>query len=98
MGEGANDTFDVRLQPGNLRRIFQRGGAGTLYPAGIMNAGARITLLAKLRVRIPAGIEEHEENADVVFVGDGEEGVDAFLKAGGILLPQKIVKEDAHGG
>ena len=51
----------------------------------------------ELRVRLPAGIEENEERADVVFRGDGEEDVDSITKAFGILLPKEVVEEDAHG-
>ena len=31
------------------------------------------------------------------FVADCEEGVDALAEAGGVLLPEEIVEEDAHG-
>ena len=62
-----------------------------------MDTGAGIALLAELRVGIPAGIKKHKEDADVVFVGNGEECVDAVLETGGVLLPEKVVEKDAHG-
>ena len=54
-------------------------------------------LRAELRVGIPAGIEEHEDGLDVVLGGDGEEGVEALLEAFGVLLPELVLQEDAHG-
>ena len=68
-----------------------------MHPAGIVDAGARGALLAEMRKRIPARIEENEENANVMSAGNGEKGIDAFLKTGSVLLPKEIVKKHAHG-
>ena len=54
-------------------------------------------LRAEPRRGIPTGIEEHEERADVMARGDGQELVDALAKSGGVLLPEQIVEKDAHG-
>ena len=54
-------------------------------------------LRAKLGHRIPAGIEQHEQGADVMPGGDGEELVEAPAKSGRVLLPEQIVEEHAHG-
>jgi hypothetical protein len=62
-----------------------------------MDAGARLALLAEMWIRIPTGIEENEEDADVVLRSDGEKRVDTLLKAGGVLLPKQIVEENTHG-
>src|SRR6516162_2511529 len=54
-------------------------------------------LWTEVRVRIPDRIEEHEERAYVVAGSNLEKGSDAPPEAGGVLLPQQIVQEDAHG-
>jgi hypothetical protein len=54
-------------------------------------------LRAELRVGIPAGIEEHEDGLDVCLEAIVEEGVEALLEAFGILLPELVLQEDAHG-
>src|SRR5215468_5700035 len=53
-------------------------------------------LRTEVRTGIPDGIEQHKQSADVVARGDLEECVDALAEAGGVLLPQQIVQEDAH--
>ena len=53
-------------------------------------------LQAELGIWIPARIEKHEQRLDVVTRGDREKSVDAILEAGGILLPDQIMKEHAH--
>ena len=54
-------------------------------------------LRAEFGVGIPAGIEEDEEGADMMFRRDGEEDADTVTEAVGVLLPDQVVKEDAHG-
>ena len=54
-------------------------------------------MFAEMWIRIPTGIKENEQDADVVFVGDGEKRIDALLEASGILLPEKVVEKNAHG-
>ena len=49
------------------------------------------------KARACNGIEEHKHRTDVMPRRDGQELVDAFLKTGGILLPEQVVEEDAHG-
>ena len=53
-------------------------------------------LRAEFGQRVPTGIEENEDGTDVVPIGDGEEAVEALLEAGGVLLPEQVVQEDAH--
>src|SRR3954447_23071973 len=62
-----------------------------------MNAGCGRALLAKLGIGIPYGIKQDEDWLDAMFLADVQERVDALLKAFGILLPQQIVKKNAHG-
>ncbi len=38
-----------------------------------------------------------KQRADVVLCGDGEEGVEALVEAFGVLLPELVLQEDAHG-
>jgi len=51
---------------------------------------------AGLRQRVPAGIEKHEQRADVMARREGEELVDATAKPSGVLLLQQVVEKDAH--
>ena len=76
LAEGADDARDVRLEPRILLRILQRLRAGSLQPAGVVHARRRLVLLAQMRIRIPARIEEHEQRLDVVLRGDVEEAID----------------------
>src|SRR5579862_794987 len=46
---------------------------------------------------IPAGIKKYEQGTDVVFGSDGNESVDSLFEAGGILLPEQVMQEHAHG-
>src|ERR1700683_4448523 len=62
-----------------------------------MNSGRGRALLSETRIRIPDGIEEDEERADIMLRGNLKESVHAFLEAFWILLPEEIVEEDAHG-
>jgi len=50
-----------------------------------------------MRHRIPYRVEEHEHRSNVMSVGDREELVHSTQKADRVLLPEEIVKEDAHG-
>src|SRR5712671_292609 len=50
-----------------------------------------------MRHRIPYRVEENEHRSNVVSVCDREELVHATQKADRVLLPEEIVKEDAHG-
>ena len=97
VGEGADDAGDVGAELGFDGGICEAGEAGALDPAGVVHAGDGRMLRAEVRVGLPAGVEEHEERADVVFRGDGEEGVEALLEAVGVLLPELVLEEDAHG-
>ena len=54
-------------------------------------------LRPELRMRIPARVKQHKDWPDVVTRCDGEKSVDALLKSLWILLPEKVVEEDAHG-
>ena len=95
-GKRSDDALDVGSQARNLCGVRQRRGAGTLHPTGVVHAGNRRMLRAKMRQRVPARVEEYKHWTDVVARGNGEEAVDALLKAGSVLLPEKIVEKDAH--
>ena len=53
-------------------------------------------LRSQLRIRLPAGIEQHKDRSNLMLVGDRQECVDPLLKSGRVLLPQQIVQEHAH--
>ena len=95
--KGANDALDVALQPRILRWIGENLSAGGLYPTGVVHAGGGRMLRPEFGMRIPAGVEEHKDGADMMAGGDGQEGVDSLLKALRILLPQQIMQKDSHG-
>ena len=46
---------------------------------------------------IPAGIEEHQHGPDMVARGNGKKAIDAALKSGGVLFPDQVMQEHAHG-
>ncbi len=52
---------------------------------------------AEVGVGLPAGVEEYQKRLDMVLCCDGEEGVESFGEALGVLLPELILQEDAHG-
>jgi hypothetical protein len=54
-------------------------------------------LWSQLGIWVPAGIEQHEQGANVVLRCDGEKLVETCLKAFRILLPEQIMKEYPHG-
>jgi hypothetical protein len=61
-----------------------------------VHARDRRALAARDRIGIPAAVEQHEHDADLVPVGDAQELVHAALQPFGILLPQHVVEIDAH--
>ena len=61
--------------------------AGALHPAGIVDEGFGRALCSESRMRIPAGIEDDEHDADFVFVGDVEELIHALEESFRVLLP-----------
>src|SRR6185312_12098161 len=84
-----------------LERIHQAGlfciqNPRIAYPAGIVDAGSWRRLEARVVPGIPAIIEENEDGADVVTVGDVEIPADAQAEPCRILLPRQVMKEDAH--
>jgi hypothetical protein len=97
VGESADDAFNVCLQPRILVWIGQRRGAWALNPSRVVDAGNRWMLRAEARMRIPAGIEEHQQRTNVMLRGDGQKLIKALPEAGGILLPKQIMQKDAHG-
>lgn len=62
-----------------------------------MNAGDGRMLGTEMRVRFPAGIEEHKDGADMMTGGDSKESIEAADESFGILLPELVLQEDAHG-
>ena len=97
VGEGSDDAFDVGFELRLVGGVGEFFGTGTLDPAGVVDAGNGRVLGTEVWVGLPAGVEEDEQGADVVFGGDGEEGVEAALEAFGILGPELVLEEDAHG-
>ena len=73
LAKAPDHAFDVALEARILRGIGENFGARSLHPAGVMHAGNRRMLRAELGMRIPAGVEEHKDRADVMAGGDGEE-------------------------
>ena len=70
--------------------------AGSLQPAGVVDARFPIVLLAELRIGIPARIEEHEQRFDLVLRGDVEELIDSRLDNPCVLLPRQIMQKHSH--
>jgi hypothetical protein len=97
VGEGTDDAFDVGLELGFGGGVGEFFSAGTLHPAGVMHAGDGRVLRAEFGVGVPAGVEEYEDGTDAVVRGDGEKFVEVLLEAFGILLPELVLQEDAHG-
>ena len=95
--ECAHHSLDVALQARELRWVGKNLRARRLHPAGVMHAGDGRMLGAEPGVRIPAGVEEHEDRPDMMAGGDGKEGVHALLEAFGVLLPHQVVQKDPHG-
>ncbi len=96
LAEGGDNARHVGLEPRILLRILQRLRAGSLQPAGVVHARFRSVLLAEMRIRIPARIEEHEQRLDLVLRGDVEELIDSPLITLGVLLPRQIMQEHPH--
>ena len=48
-------------------------------------------------VGVPDGVKEDEHGTDVVFGAEGEEVLEAASEAGAVLLPEKVMEEDAEG-
>src|SRR6185369_4785995 len=94
--EAVQNSFHVRFETGVTVRVFDDGQSRTLHPTGIMNMRFGIALFAERRVRIPHTVEKDKERADVVLVGNLQETVHPIEKAGGVLVPKEIVKENAH--
>jgi hypothetical protein len=61
-----------------------------------MYARLRLALFARLRERVPARIEEHEQRFDLVFRGDLQKLVDPLAVSGGVLAPGQVMQKDAH--
>ena len=97
VGECADDALDVALEARILRWIGEDFSARSLHPAGVVDAGNGRMLRAELGVRVPAGVEEDKDGADVMACGDGQKSVDALREAFRVLLPEQVVQEDAHG-
>src|SRR6266436_10038540 len=62
-----------------------------------MHAGFRRALLSDPGIRIPDGIKEYKERPDFMFLRDTQKNVEALLESFGILLPEQVVQEHAHG-
>src|ERR1700722_9321657 len=53
-------------------------------------------LLSELWIRIPAGVEQHEERLDVVPICNRKKSINPLGETNRVLLPKKIVKKDAN--
>ncbi len=54
-----------------------------------------LSLLAEMRVRVPDAVEQHEQDTDVMAIGDLEKLIHPSKKAVAILLPQEVVDKDS---
>ena len=86
----------VGLEVVLLCGIGEDDAARALHPAAVVDAGARPVLQAALRIGIPHAVEEHDHRPDVVLGGDLEKLVDALEEAVAILVPGKVVQENAN--
>ena len=93
----ADDPAGVILEDAPAVGALEEVRPGTLDPARVMDARPRRRLRAERELGIPAIVEEDEHRPDVVPVGDLQEPLQSPQEAAGVLLPQEIVKEDAHG-
>ncbi len=78
-----------------LRVIGQHDAARALYPAAVMDAGARAVLSAKLWIGVPDAVEEDEHGANFVAGRDGEKLIDVFEERLAVVLPAKVVQKYA---
>jgi hypothetical protein len=59
--ERADHALHVDLELRVVSGVGETRAAGALHPAGVVHAGNGRMLRAQLRIRVPAGVEEHEQ-------------------------------------
>ncbi len=94
--EAAQDARHVRFHALPFLSVLENCDTGRLHPAGVVPVRRRRRLFARLRLRMPAAIEEYKHQTNLMAVGDFEEPVDALCESLGVFLPRQIVQEDAH--
>ena len=92
--EPADDAGHVGLERIVPRAVGEDPRAGALHPSRVVQARLRRALLAQLRGRVPHGVEQDEDHADPVPVGDREEPVHPRQEPRRVLLPEQVVEED----
>ena len=97
VGECAHHALHVAPKPRILRRVFENRSAGRLHPARVVYARNRWVLRSKLRIGVPARVEQDKDRTDMMARRDGQERIDPLCKSLRVLLPKQVVKEDAHG-
>jgi hypothetical protein len=95
--KNSDHALDVGPEARILAGIGEDRSSRRLHAARVVNSGNERMLRAELWIRVTAGIEEYEDGPDVMLGGNGQKLIDAVLKACGILLPNEVVQEDAHG-
>src|SRR5258708_39675249 len=95
--ERADHSLHIGFETRILRRILQRFGSWALYPARVVDSGLGRMLRSQLRIRIPAGIEQHENSSDMVLIRDREVSRYPCFERVLVLLPEQVVQEYAHG-
>ena len=94
--ETADHAAGVFLQHRVALGVNEVARTGGLHPARVVHARLGIALLAQHGVGIPAAVEQDEQDANLVFGGDGQELVHPLEKARGVLLVGQVVQEDPH--
>src|SRR5690606_19671220 len=80
-----------------LAAVLQDLLSRALYPSRVMHMWFGLPLFPRLGKGVPAGIEQHEQGADMVFVGNTEILVYPVIKSFFILFMEQIVQVYAHG-
>src|SRR6185437_17087692 len=94
--EVQNDFLNILQGALELFRVAQDIRSRALDPSRVVNTRPRRLLRSGLGKRIPNGIEQHQNRADMVFVAELQKRIDAMLEGAGILVPRKIVQENAE--
>ncbi len=71
LAKAADDALHVGFEFRVVSGVGEAGATRILHPAGVVHAGNGRTLRPELWIRIPAGIEQHQQRLDAVFRGDG---------------------------
>jgi len=92
----AEHVLHVRLQGDEGERIARGRVAGVLHPARVMNSRNRGVLHPRLRIGIPARVEQYKHRSNAMFGGNRKKLIYAPRVAFGITLPGQIMEKHAH--